>query len=149
MNRIRTFLFLSYVLLFSCEKNIDWNVYGGSYKRTQFGNSEKLNLNNISNLKKVWEYSTVDNDNFSQIQTNPLIINGKFYGVSPKLKLFSLEAKSGSEIWVFDPFNSDYNFFEIGITFSVLFSSIPELFINLSISLFTSALYIKSLKPLY
>ena len=112
MNRIRIFLFLSYVLLFSCEKNIDWNVYGGSYKRTQFVNSEKLNLNNISNLKKVWEYSSADNDNFSQIQTNPLIINDKFYGVSPKLKLFSLEAKSGSEIWVFDPFNSDYNFFD-------------------------------------
>ena len=32
--------------------------------------------------------------------------------MSPKLKLFSLEAKSGSEIWVFDPFNSDYNFFD-------------------------------------
>ena len=27
MNRIRIFLFLSYVLLFSCEKNIDWNLY--------------------------------------------------------------------------------------------------------------------------
>ena len=112
MNRIRIFLFLCFVLLFSCEKNIDWNVYGGSYKRTQFVNSEKLNLNNISNLTKVWEYSSADNDNFSQIQTNPLIINDKFYGVSPKLKLFSLEAKSGSEIWVFDPFNSDYNFFD-------------------------------------
>ena len=112
MNSSRIFLFLCFVLLFSCEKNIDWNVYGGSYKRTQFVNSEKLNLNNISNLKKVWQYSTADNDNFSQIQTNPLIINDKFYGVSPKLKLFSLEAKSGSEIWVFDPFNSDYNFFD-------------------------------------
>ena len=112
MNRIRIFLFLCFVLLFSCEKNIDWNVYGGSYKRTQFVNSEKLNLNNISNLKKVWEYSSADNDNFSQIQTNPLIINDKFYGVSPKLKIYSLEAKSGSEIWVFDPFNSDYNFFD-------------------------------------
>ena len=75
MNRIRIFLFLCFVLLFSCEKNIDWNVYGGSYKRTQFVNSEKLNLNNISNLKKVWEYSSADNANFSQIQTNPLIIN--------------------------------------------------------------------------
>ena len=113
MNPNKTLIFLFLVPLISCKKSIDWNVYGGSYERTQFVNSEKLNLSNISELNKVWEYSTSDNDDYSQIQTNPLIINGKFYGVSPKLKLFSLEAKSGSEVWVFDPFNSDDKFLKI------------------------------------
>ena len=108
----KIFILFYLVPLISCEKGVDWSVYGGSYERTQFVNSDKLNIDNISKLNKVWDYSTADSDDFSQIQTNPLIINGKFYGLSPKLKLFSLEAKSGSEIWVFDRFNSDDNFFE-------------------------------------
>ena len=108
----KIFILFYLVPLISCEKGVDWSVYGGSYERTQFVNSDKLNIDNISKLNKVWDYSTADSDDFSQIQTNPLIINGKFYGLSPKLKLFSLEAKSGSEIWVFDPFNRYDNFFE-------------------------------------
>ena len=100
------------ILCFSCNENKDWNVYGGSYERTQYVDSDKINKNNISQLDKVWEYKTFDNDKNSQIQTNPLIIDGKFYGVSPKLKLFSLDAKSGSEIWVFDPFQNDIKYFD-------------------------------------
>ena len=46
---------------------------------------------NISKLVKTWEYRTYDNDKNSEIQTNPLIIGKKFYGVSPKLKLFSMQ----------------------------------------------------------
>ena len=62
MKSNKIFIFLFSCLLISCEKSIDWNVYGGSYERTQFVNSEKLNLSNISKLNKIWEYSTEDND---------------------------------------------------------------------------------------
>jgi len=31
------------------------------------------------------------------------VINGILYGITPQLKLFALNAKSGKEIWVFDP----------------------------------------------
>ena len=108
----RIVLFLLLLIFYSCDNSKDWNVYGGSYERTQYVDSDKINPDNISNLSKVWEYSTLDNDDFSQIQTNPLIINGKFYGVSPKLKLFSLNAESGSEIWIFDPFQKDKKYFD-------------------------------------
>ena len=108
----RIVLFLLLLMFYSCDNSKDWNVYGGSYERTQYVDSDKINQDNISNLSKVWEYSTLDNDDFSQIQTNPLIVNGKFYGVSPKLKLFSLNAESGSEIWIFDPFQKDKKYFE-------------------------------------
>ena len=112
MKNNKIFILLFLIPLISCEKGVDWNVYGGSYERTQFVDSDKLNLDNVYRLDKIWDYSSGDSDNSSQIQTNPLIINGNFYGVSPKLKLFSLEAKTGIEIWVFDPFNADDNFFE-------------------------------------
>ena len=34
----------------------------------------------------------------------PIILNGILYGVSPKLKAFALDAKTGKQLWVFDPF---------------------------------------------
>src|SRR5690242_18843599 len=36
-------------------------------------------------------------------QVNPLVIDGVLYGVSPKLKLFALDAATGKAKWVFDP----------------------------------------------
>jgi quinoprotein glucose dehydrogenase len=57
----------------------------------------------VLNLKKAWEYHTGDADEKTQIQTSPLIIDGVLYGVSPKLKLFALDAGTGKERWVFNP----------------------------------------------
>ena len=52
--------FISFLIIicFSCNENKDWNVYGGSYERTQYIDSDKINKNNISQLDKVWEYKT-------------------------------------------------------------------------------------------
>ena len=49
---------------------------------------------NVSRLQPVWTYRTGDAraDNRSQIQCNPLIIDGILYGTSAQLKLFALDA---------------------------------------------------------
>ena len=87
--RKKIFLLFS-VLIFSCNKNLDWPIYGGSNERTQYVKSDLINKGNISRLNKVWEYKTNDHSANSEIQTNSLIINKNFFGVSPKLKLLSL-----------------------------------------------------------
>ena len=107
----RNLLLILSIIFFSCQKNLDWTVYSGSTERTQYINSDIINKNNISRLEKTWEYSSNDNSESSEIQTNSLIIDKKFFSVSPKLKLFSLDAKTGSENWVFDPFSENFNFF--------------------------------------
>ena len=100
------------IFTFSCNYNKDWNIYGGSHQRTQYVDSDKINKKNISKLVKIWEYRTYDNDSNSEIQTNSLIIDKKFYGVSPKLKLFSLDAKTGEQNWIFDPFQINQKYFD-------------------------------------
>ena len=56
-------------------------------------------------LKVAWTYHTGDADSMTQIQVNPIIIDSTLYAVSPKLKLFALNAATGKEKWVFDPMN--------------------------------------------
>ena len=107
------------VLIFSCNQNLDWAFYGGSNERTQYVKSDLINKENIFRLNKVWEYKTNDHSANSEIQTNSLIIDKKFYGVSPKLKLFSLNAETGIENWIFDPFSDSTKFFDSDINIHV------------------------------
>ncbi|HXB07216.1 MAG TPA: PQQ-binding-like beta-propeller repeat protein, partial [Puia sp.] len=83
--------------------NVSWAVYGGSRDAIHYSSLSQIDTGNVGQLQKVWEYHTGDGDSLSQIQVNSLIIDGVLYGVSPKLKLFALEAATGKMRWVFDP----------------------------------------------
>ena len=81
--------------LMSCKQAVEWTNYGGNKANNHYSSLAQIDTSNISTLKKAWEYHTGDADDKTQIQVNPLIIDGILYGVSPKLKLFALDAATG------------------------------------------------------
>ncbi len=89
--------------LTSCRNAVEWTNYGGNKANNHYSSLNQIDTINVVNLKKAWEYHAGDADEKSQIQVNPLIIDGILYGVSPKLKLFALDAATGKEQWVFNP----------------------------------------------
>jgi len=106
------FSFLSiglYVFCVSCDnadqKN-EWSVYGGSKERIQYSPLDLIDTSNVKNLQLAWIYHTKDAESGSQIQANPLIVDGVLYAVSPQLKLFAADAFNGKEKWVFNPLDS-------------------------------------------
>ncbi len=90
---------------FSGKKYSEWKVYGGNKENNHYSSLDQVDTNNVTQLKTAWEYHTGDADSMTQIQVNPIVINGILYGVSPKLKLFALDAAGGKQKWVFDPAN--------------------------------------------
>ena len=82
-----------------------WKYYNGTPGALKYSSLKEIDTLNISSLKPIWTYQTGDADTAarSQIQTNPIVINGVLYGISPQLKLFALRAETGKNIWVFDP----------------------------------------------
>jgi len=66
----------------------------------------QIDTTNVRELKVAWIYHTGDADSsgHSQIECNPIIVGSTLYATSPRLKLFALDASSGNEKWVFDPF---------------------------------------------
>ena len=88
----------------TADDNHGWEVYGGSKTNSRYSSLTTIDTNNVSQLGVAWTYHTGDADSMSQIQANPIIIDGVLYGISPKLKLFGLDAATGKEKWVFDPF---------------------------------------------
>ena len=84
----------------------DWKVYGGDATSSQYSSLDQINKRNVSDLEVAWIYHTGDHntEGSSQIQFNPIVVDGVLYGASPALKLFALNAATGEERWVFDPY---------------------------------------------
>jgi quinoprotein glucose dehydrogenase len=101
----------------------DWQVYLGDFASSQYSGLDEINAENVSNLKLAWSYSSNDKHegNRSQIQCNPLIIDGILYGTSATLKLFALDAETGEELWTFDPFDDEFRSFGMGVNRGLMF----------------------------
>lgn len=85
-----------------------WPHYKGSPESIHYSSLVEIDTSNVRELQVAWEYRTGDADtvHHSQIQCNPIIIDTVLYGTSPQLKLFALDARTGKELWVFNPFDS-------------------------------------------
>jgi quinoprotein glucose dehydrogenase len=85
-----------------------WHHYKGSEENIQYSSLTEIDTNNVRDLQVAWEYHTGDADtaNHSQIQCNPIMVNGMLYGTTPQMKLFAVDARTGKQVWVFNPFDS-------------------------------------------
>jgi quinoprotein glucose dehydrogenase len=98
------FLLITFLFLSACQShNTEWSVYGGNKTANHYSPLKQVDTSNVSQLRIAWEYHTGDSADKTQIQVNPIMVDGILYGVSPKLKLFALDAASGKEQWVFNP----------------------------------------------
>lgn len=85
----------------------DWSAYLGDAGSTQYSTLRQIDRGNVAQLEPAWTYRTGDATENSQIQCNPLIVDGILYGTSAQLKLFALDAATGRELWRFDPFAAE------------------------------------------
>ena len=88
-----------------------WTSYGGTKDANRYSAIDQINIKNVAQLEEAWVFNTGDIDtanNRSEMQCNPIVIDGTLYLTSSKLKLFALDPATGKQKWVFDPnSNSD------------------------------------------
>jgi quinoprotein glucose dehydrogenase len=117
----------------------DWAVYLGDKSASHYSWLDQINTANVVRLENVWEYHTGGDisSNHSQIQCNPLIIDGILYGTTPDLQLFALNAATGVPVWQFNPdpekkhgmnVNRGVAFWNDGKDRRILFSSGPYMY---------------------
>lgn len=103
-------IFAFVVIMFSCSTGsyTSWKVTGGSGENIRYSTLNQIDTLNVGQLQVAWEYHSMDADtiNHSEIQCNPIIVDGVMYGTSPKLKLLALDAATGQAKWVFNPHES-------------------------------------------
>ncbi|MPZ18857.1 MAG: PQQ-binding-like beta-propeller repeat protein [Luteitalea sp.] len=88
--------------------DVAWPMHGGDPGHQQYSPLAHINRSNVQRLRLAWTYRTGDAraDDRSQIQSNPIVVDGVLYATSPQLKAFALDAATGRELWRFDPFLS-------------------------------------------
>lgn len=84
----------------SAQTNTDWPAYGGGSAGTRYSKLRTINTGNITKLKVAWTYET--GEGRGDAQTQPIVIDGVLYGVSPKHHIFALNAATGAPVWTFD-----------------------------------------------
>jgi quinoprotein glucose dehydrogenase len=81
----------------------DWPVYAGNSAGTRYSALKQINRQNASKLQVAWTYDTGDGFSNSEMQCNPIVVDGIMYATTPKLRLIALDAATGKLRWSFDP----------------------------------------------
>jgi quinoprotein glucose dehydrogenase len=78
----------------------DWPAYGGTSEEIRYSSLKQINRSNVSRLQVAWTYDTADGPGASQ--TQPIVVNGVLFGVTPRHKVVALDAATGKLLWRFD-----------------------------------------------
>jgi quinoprotein glucose dehydrogenase len=98
----------------------EWRNYGGNPENTHFSPLRQINRSNVRQLAVAWTYDTGDVFEGSEMQCNPIMVDGLLYATSPKMRVFALDAATGKLRWSFDPHegrNSPGKFRNRGVTY--------------------------------
>ena len=82
----------------------EWRHYLGDAGRSHFSPLEQINVTNVDQLEIAWIHDTGPIEGaLSQIQCNPIVVDGVLYGTTSRSQVFALDAATGRELWRFDP----------------------------------------------
>lgn len=106
------FVFGCLMLFASCQpKNSSefntWSIYRGDEGSNAYSQLDQITPENVAQLKVAWTYRSGDKSDYNNLECNPIIINNILYGISPRLKTFALDAATGKQLWVFNPFEKN------------------------------------------
>ena len=108
---MRASAFVFFIILYSCSapyqpETGDWPMYSADNAGSKYSTLLQIDRSNVHQLKLAWKYSTGDmrESPRTQIQCNPIIVNGRMFLITPGLKVVALEAANGKELWKFDPY---------------------------------------------
>src|SRR5690606_28856299 len=77
----------------------DWSVYLGDKAGSHYSTLTQITPANVGQLEVAWTFHAGDmREGATQIQCNPLIIDGVLYGTTPQTKVFALDAATGREL---------------------------------------------------
>lgn len=82
--------------------SLDWPEYNGNATRSHYSEASQISAENVGQLKVAWTYASGGADTVfhrTQMQCNPIVIDGVLYGVSANTQAFALNATTGRELW--------------------------------------------------
>ncbi|HYZ86961.1 MAG TPA: PQQ-binding-like beta-propeller repeat protein, partial [Bryobacteraceae bacterium] len=90
------------VCAFAQNKYQTWEAFGGGSENIHYSSLKQINTKNVQQLQVAWTYESGDAYPGSDIQCNPIVVNGVVFATTPKLRVLALDGATGKEIWTYD-----------------------------------------------
>ncbi|HEY9433045.1 MAG TPA: PQQ-binding-like beta-propeller repeat protein [Blastocatellia bacterium] len=81
----------------------EWRMFGGGPDNIHYSTLDQITRDNVHRLEVAWRFDSGDEFPGSEMQCNPIIVDGVMYATTPKLRVIALDAANGKLIWSFDP----------------------------------------------
>jgi quinohemoprotein ethanol dehydrogenase len=78
----------------------DWPVYGQNAWSQRYAELDQINAGNVQRLGLAW-YHELDTDRGQQ--ATPIMVDGKIYVSTAWSKVFAFDARTGKQLWGYDP----------------------------------------------
>ena len=82
--------------------DVDWPVNGG-VDNIRYSPLSEITRDNVGQLRVAWTYDSQDAFEGSEMQSNPIVVDGVLFATTPTLKVVALNAETGTLLWSFDP----------------------------------------------
>jgi PQQ-dependent dehydrogenase (methanol/ethanol family) len=86
--------------LLAAASNAEWLSYGKDYSEQRFSPLDKINTSNVKELGLAW-HAEFDTDRGQE--ATPLVVDGVLYTSTAWSKVFAFDAKTGEQLWKYDP----------------------------------------------
>jgi len=91
----------------------EWRSYGHDPGGMRFSRLSQIDRANVQKLQRIWTYHTGETNwssfsgpqHIQAFETTPLMVDGVVYFTTPASRAIALDAETGTEIWIFDPFS--------------------------------------------
>ena len=83
-------------------RDTNWALNGGE-NNIRYSPLTQINKSNVASLQVAWTYTSGDHFTASEMQSNPIVVDGVLYATTPTMKVVAVNAATGAEIWRFDP----------------------------------------------
>jgi quinoprotein glucose dehydrogenase len=80
-----------------------WGVYGGGPDNIHYSSLDQINRDNVNTLQVAWTFDTGDAHPKSEMECNPIVVDGVLYAPTPSGNVVALNAATGVLRWRFDP----------------------------------------------
>src|SRR5665213_1965130 len=97
---VKALLVVAAAITFLSAAETDWPAYGGGAEDIRYSALRQIDRSNVKNLRIAWSYDTADGS--GDPQTQPIMVDGILFGLTPKHKVIALDAATGKLVWRFD-----------------------------------------------
>ncbi len=78
----------------------NWLAHGRTYGEQRYSPLQQVNAGNVEKLGLAWSYAT---GTTRGLQATPIVVDGRMYATGVWSVVYALDAKTGKELWKFDP----------------------------------------------